>query len=141
MKTLFNKITKNVILPLIVAGGIYNLGFSQTDNQKTYFKADSIYTKIKNQEQDSIVTILEDKNKDKIIDRVIYVNYYPNQICLEIASFDTNYDGFFETNIKKLSDKKRLIDIREVAVGKAKENFNKASQCFKNESEGRYRRK
>ncbi|MEK6823514.1 MAG: hypothetical protein AABY06_00620 [Nanoarchaeota archaeon] len=120
----------------LCASLIINNSYSQTNNSKIknrQIKTDSFYKEIKNLMFDSAYIILEDENKDKIIDKIIYVYYYPKN-SLKISSLDSNYDGFFETTIKRLSDENGLTD-----AGEFEENLNDISQSFKNKPEGKYK--
>jgi len=113
-------------MPCILTGAItLSTGnvFGQNDSQKN--KADSIYNSIKTRKADSSYVVLDDRNKDKIIDKITYIYYYP-KICLEMSSLDNNYDGFFETTTKKLSYENSWTDLKESG------NLNYLSQSFKN---------
>ncbi len=127
MKTL-NKI----ILTSLIGAGSFNNLYSQ---DKTFnSKADSIYKTIKTQDNDSAYVILEDRNKDKIIDKINWIYHYPNKICLAISSLDNDYDGIFEITTKRLSDEDSLID-----AGEFWKNLDDVSQTLKNESEGKHK--
>ena len=95
---------------------------------------DSIYNFIKTHDADSSYIILEDKNKDGIIDKVIYIDYYPKTV-LSLSSLDTDYDGYFETTTKRLSYENSLIDIGVF------DNLDDSSQLLKNFPIGKYKTK
>ena len=109
---------------------------AQNKINEEYNKLDSINNIIKTQAPDSSEVILQDRNKDKIIDKIIFVYYYPNKICLSISRLDTDYDERFETTVRRLSYKNDLI-----YVGEFEENLDDLSKSFKNEPEGRYKLK
>ena len=117
------------IMPFIATGIIaFSSGnlFGQNSSQKieeAQIKVDSIYNSVKTHEADSSYMILSDRNKDKIIDSIIYMHYYP-KICLTMSSLDNNYDGFFETTTKKLSYENSWTDLKESG------NLNYLSQSF-----------
>jgi len=83
------------IMPFI-ATGIITLSngnlFGQDSSQKieeARIKVDSIYNSVKTHEADSSYMILSDRNKDKIIDSIIYMHYYPKN-CLTKIIFGNN---------------------------------------------------
>src|SRR3989344_4511256 len=126
------------IMPFIATGIIaFSSGnlFGQNSSQKieeAQIKVDSIYNSVKTHEADSSYMILSDRNKDKIIDNIIYIHYYPN-ICLEMSSLDNNYDGFFETTTKRILYKNFWADLEESG------SLNEVSQSLKGLSEGKYK--
>lgn len=92
MKTLINKISKNFILPLAIAGGIYNAGFSQTATDSL----EENYTNVQ----------AIDFNKDKKIDYILFKYNLTENGYYEIRLADRNYDGRFESKTASLLDKK-----------------------------------
>ena len=128
------------IMPFIATGVIAlssgNI-FGQDSSQKieeAQIKVDSIYNSVKTHEADSSYMILSDRNKDKIIDNIIYIHYYSN-ICLEMSSLDNNYDGFFEITTKRILYENSWVDLEESG------SLNEVSQSLKNLSEGKYKSK
>ena len=118
MKNLTRKII-SCIIPGMLAFNAGNV-FGQNGS-----KADSIYNSIKNHKYDSSYVVLDDRNKDKIIDKVIYMYYYP-KICLKMSSLDNNYDGFFETTTESILYENSWIDLKESG------NLDYISRSFKN---------
>ena len=126
------------IMPFI-ATGIITLSngnlFGQDSSQKieeARIKVDSIYNSVKTHEADSSYMILSDRNKDKIIDNIVYMHYYP-KICLTMSSLDNNYDGFFEITTKRILYENSWVDLEESG------SLNDVSQSLKGLSEGKYK--
>jgi len=132
MKNLTGKIA-SYILPGIMALSSVNV-FGQGSSQEiknTYVKADSIYDLIKTHKSDSSYMVLNDRNKDETIDKVVYTYYYPG-VCLEMHSLDNNYDGFFETATNRILYKNSWIEIKESG------NLDYVSSLFRNFPPKRY---
>ncbi len=80
MKTLINKITKNIIFPLIVVGGIVSASYGQ------YFESDNL--------KDSVPTMLEvkDENKDGKADSYILWKDFGDTVIYK-GDYSLSFDG------------------------------------------------
>lgn len=105
MKNLFNKITKNIFLPLAVAGGIYSAGFSQTttdslikynlENKKVY--EDFVkFIKENGEKRDKEISYLKIIEKSKIFS--VSLDSDENPKLIELGYFKVGYGKKFRDN-------------------------------------------
>lgn len=108
MNSLFKKITKDVILPLVIAGEIYNTGFSQTitdslakynqENKKVYENFVNFIKEYgkKDNKEISYLKIIKETKEDKIF--FASLNSDENPEIIQLGFFKLRYGRKFLDN-------------------------------------------